>query len=116
MGERSVREFLTHHYRHFNAATVIDAAAAYERHLAAGGRMFMTIAGAMSTGELGLSLAEMIRQDKVHAICCTGANLEEDLFNLLAYKEYEIIPDWRALSSELSFRRRSPVAAWRAWW
>src|SRR5262245_9414036 len=98
MGERSIREFLTHHYRHFNAATVIDAAAAYERHLEAGGRMFMTIAGAMSTGELGLSLAEMIRQEKVHAICCTGANLEEDLFNLVAHSRYVRVPNYRDLS------------------
>jgi len=79
MAERAVREFITQHYRHFNAAALIDAAEAYERHLAAGGRMFMTLAGAMSTAELGMSLAEMIRQEKVHAICCTGANLEEDL-------------------------------------
>lgn len=95
-----IRNFITHHYRHFNAAVVIDAAAAYEKHLADGGRMFMCLAGAMSTAELGLSLAEMIRQDKVHAICCTGANLEEDIFNLVAHNEYKRIPHYRDLSPE----------------
>ena len=57
----SVRDFIRHHYRHFNAAVVVDAAETYMAHLARGGKMFVTLAGAMSTAELGLSLAEMIR-------------------------------------------------------
>jgi deoxyhypusine synthase len=76
----------------------MDAAKAYEKLLKDGGKMFMTVAGAMSTAELGLSLAEMIRQDKVHAICCTGANLEEDVFNLVAHNHYERVPHYRQLS------------------
>ena len=60
--------------------------------------MLVTLAGAMSTAELGLSLAEMIRQDKVHAICCTGANLEEDIFNLVAHDHYERVPHYRDLT------------------
>ena len=72
----AIRNFIRHNFRHFNAAVIVDAAEAYEAHLAKGGKMFMTIAGAMSTGELGLTLAEMIRRGKVHGICCTGANLE----------------------------------------
>ncbi|MBA3405838.1 MAG: deoxyhypusine synthase family protein, partial [Gemmatimonadaceae bacterium] len=79
----AVSRFLRHQYRHFNAATVIDAADAYTAHLEGGGKMFVTIAGAMSTAELGISLAEMIRRDKIQAITCTGANLEEDIFNLV---------------------------------
>src|SRR6187455_3285999 len=90
-----VSEYLLKHFKHFNAATVVDAAVAYEDHLAKGGKMFVTLAGAMSTAELGKSLAEMIRQDKIHGICCTGANLEEDLFNLVAHKHYKRIPNWR---------------------
>src|SRR5579862_4318816 len=93
-----ITTFLKHHYRHFNAATVIDASEAYVAHLASGGRMFVTLAGAMSTAELGLSLAEMIRQNKVHGICCTGANLEEDLYNLVAHDHYERIPHYRHLT------------------
>lgn len=96
----SVRKFVKHHYRHFNAATVVEAAEAWEAHLDSGGKMMVTLAGAMSTAELGLSLAELIRRDKVHAITCTGANLEEDLFNLVAHEHYERIPDWRALTAE----------------
>jgi deoxyhypusine synthase len=96
----AVSQFLRHHYRHFNAAALIDAADGYIRLLDDGGRMFMTLAGAMSTAELGLSLAEMIRRDKVHAICCTGANLEEDLFNLVAHNHYVRVPHYRDLTAE----------------
>ena len=95
-----IKDFLEHHYRHFNAATVIEAAQAYTRHIDAGGQMLVTLAGAMSTAELGISLAEMIRKGKVHAISCTGANLEEDIFNLVAHDHYVRIPDWRGLSPE----------------
>jgi deoxyhypusine synthase len=94
----AISTFIKHHYRHFNAAALVDAAEAYKAHLASGGKMFMTIAGAMSTAELGLSLAEMIRQDKVHGICCTGANLEEDVFNLVAHDFYERVPHYRDLT------------------
>ena len=94
----AITSFIKHHYRHFNAAALVDAAQGYIDHLASGGKMFMTIAGAMSTAELGLSLAEMIRQDKVHGICCTGANLEEDVFNLVAHDFYERVPHYRDLT------------------
>jgi len=94
-----IRGFMEKHFRHFNAREALEAARAYERHIDAGGKMLVSLAGAMSTGELGIVLARMIRAGKVHAISCTGANLEEDLFNLLAQDEYEVIPDWRALST-----------------
>ena len=96
----AVGAFLRRHYRHFNAASLIDAADAYVRHLDAGGAMMVTLAGAMSTGELGLSLAEMIRQGKVHAISTTGANLEEDVFNLIAHDYYERVPHYRDLTPQ----------------
>lgn len=93
-----VSSFVRHHFRHFNAAALVDAADGYIRHLESGGSMLMTVAGAMSTAELGLSLAEMIRQNKVQAICCTGANLEEDVFNLVAHDHYERVPHYRDLT------------------
>ncbi len=93
-----ISEFIRQHYRHFNAATLVDAAEGYVKLLDGGGRMFVTVAGAMSTAELGLSLSEMIRQEKVHGICCTGANLEEDVFNLVAHNQYERVPNYRDLS------------------
>jgi deoxyhypusine synthase len=95
-----ISEFIHHHYRHFNAAALVDAADAYVRHLDQGGQMLVTLAGAMSTAELGLSLAEMIREGKVHAISCTGANLEEDIFNLVAHDSYWRLPHYRELSAE----------------
>ncbi len=95
-----VSQFVDRHYRHFNAATLRDAAVAYRRHLSEGGRMLMTLAGAMSTAELGVSLAEMIRRGKVHAVCCTGANLEEDVFNLVAHDHYRRVPNYRELSAK----------------
>lgn len=95
-----VSRFMARHYRHFNAASLMDAAKAYEAHLKAGGRMLVTLAGAMSTAELGISLAEMIRRGKVHGIVCTGANLEEDVFNLVAHNYYERVPHYRNLSSK----------------
>ncbi|MFO0829845.1 MAG: deoxyhypusine synthase family protein [Phycisphaerales bacterium] len=96
----SITQFMKHHYRHFNAVTVVEAAEAYKRHMANGGSMLVTLAGAMSTAELGLSLAEMIRKGKVSAICCTGANLEEDIFNLVAHTHYVRVPHWRELPAK----------------
>lgn len=95
-----VSQFLTHQYRHFNAAALVEAANSYRAHLDGGGKMMLTLAGAMSTAELGISLAEMIRQDKVHMITCTGANLEEDIFNLVAHDFYERIPNYRDLTPQ----------------
>ena len=99
MADAPVSRFIRHHFRHFNGATLVDAADAYTAHLDAGGGMMVTLAGAMSTAELGLSLAEMIRQNKVQAITCTGANLEEDVFNLVAHDHYERIPNYRDLTA-----------------
>src|SRR5881392_3580831 len=96
----AITDFIKHHYRHFNAAALIAAAEGYNKHLASGGKMLVTMAGAMSTAELGISLAETIRQDKVHAISCTGANLEEDIFNLVAHDHYERVPHYRSLSAQ----------------
>ncbi|HVB03624.1 MAG TPA: deoxyhypusine synthase family protein [Chitinophagaceae bacterium] len=93
-----VSVFIDHHFRHFNAAALMDAAKGYETHLAAGGKMMVTLAGAMSTAELGISLAEMIRAGKIDIISCTGANLEEDIMNLVAHSHYKRVPNYRDLS------------------
>ena len=93
-----ISRFIEEQYRHFNAAALRDAARGYVAHLQAGRPMMVTLAGAMSTAELGLTLAEMIRQGKVHAVTCTGANLEEDLYNLVAHEHYERVPGYRNLS------------------
>jgi len=93
-----IRSFLETHYLHFNAAALVDAAKGYVSHLDKQGKMMVTLAGAMSTAELGKSLAEMIRQDKISIISCTGANLEEDIMNLVAHNHYKRVPNYRDLS------------------
>lgn len=96
----NISRFIEEHFRHFNAATLVDAAKAYIAQLEKGNKMMVTLAGAMSTAELGRSLAEMIRQDKVHIISCTGANLEEDLMNLVAHSHYKRVPGYRDLTPQ----------------
>jgi len=96
----TITNFIDHHYRHFNAAALKDAAKGYKDLMDQGGKMLITLAGAMSSAELGLSLAEMIRQNKVHAISCTGANLEEDIYNLVAHDHYVRIPNYRDLTPQ----------------
>jgi deoxyhypusine synthase len=96
----TITKFIDSNYHHFNAASLKDAAQGYKKHVEKGGKMFVTLAGAMSTAELGISLAEMIRKDKVHAICCTGANLEEDFFNAIAHDFYKRIPNYRDLTPQ----------------
>jgi deoxyhypusine synthase len=100
MSKGPISQFILEHYKHFNAAALVDAAKGYETQLEKGNKMMVTLAGAMSTAELGKSLAEMIRQDKIGIISCTGANLEEDLMNLVAHSHYERVPHYRDLSPE----------------
>ena len=95
-----ISQFIEKNYLHFNAASLVDAAKGYETHLAEGGKMLVSLAGAMSTAELGISLAEMIRQDKVAIISCTGANLEEDVMNLVAHSHYKRVPNYRDLTPQ----------------
>ncbi|NQW12607.1 MAG: deoxyhypusine synthase family protein [Alphaproteobacteria bacterium] len=99
-GTGQIRAFVESHYLHFNSREMVESAKAYEAHINAGGKMLVTLAGAMSTARIGRILSRMIREGKVHAISCTGANLEEDVFTLLAGNEYEHCPDWRALTAE----------------
>ena len=91
----AIKKFIDNNFRHFNAYAVKAASESYVKHINSGGKMFLSMAGAMSTAELGITLAEMIRQNKIHAICCTAANLEEDLFNLVAHDHYELVPNYR---------------------
>ncbi|MDP6662049.1 MAG: deoxyhypusine synthase family protein [Candidatus Thalassarchaeaceae archaeon] len=94
-----VRKFIEEHYKHFNAGEIARCTESLQGFLGQGGRLMITLAGAMSTAEIGRSLAPAIREQRVHAICCTGANLEEDLFSLVARSEYETITEWREMSS-----------------
>jgi deoxyhypusine synthase len=95
---QEVSAFIKRTFRHFNAGTLVDAAEAYYQLMLGGGKMMVAMAGAMSTAEIGITLAEMIRKNKVHALSVTGANLEEDLFNLVGHKSYERDPDYEDLT------------------
>ncbi len=100
MSSKPITQFIEKNFLHFNAAALVDAARGYIKHLDENKKMLVSLAGAMSTGELGISLSEMIRNDKVHIISCTGANLEEDIMNLVAHSHYKRIPNYRDLTPE----------------
>ena len=100
MSKGTITEFIERHFKHFNAAALVDAAKAYREQLDKGNKMMVTMAGAMSTAEIGKIFAEMIRQDKVQFISCTGANLEEDVMNLVAHTHYERVPHYRDLTPQ----------------
>ena len=100
MKKGPISQFIERNYRHFNAAALKDAAVAYSHHVDHGGKMLISLGGAMSTAELGISLAEMIREGKVDIISCTGANLEEDIMNLVAHSHYKRIPNYRDLTPQ----------------
>ena len=95
-----ISEFMEKHFLHFNAGALMDAARGYVEQMESGNRMIVCLGGAMSTAELGKSLAEMIREEKVHFISCTGANLEEDVMNLVAHDSYKRIPEYRDLTPD----------------
>ncbi|MEC7744000.1 MAG: deoxyhypusine synthase family protein, partial [Candidatus Thermoplasmatota archaeon] len=95
----SIREFIEEHYLHFNAGELARCSSSLRGFLEGGGRLMVTLAGAMSTAEIGRCLAPAIRTQKVHAICCTGANLEEELFGLVSRSSYEDVSNWRDLSA-----------------
>jgi deoxyhypusine synthase len=93
-------KFVRRNYYHFNALTLKNATFAYKKLLDDGGKMFVSMAGAMSTGRLGISLAAMIRKGYISGLSVTGANLEEDIFNLVASKDYLKIPNYRDMTPE----------------
>ncbi len=100
MERNTISKFIETNFLHFNSAALVDAAKGYEKQLEMGNKMMITLAGAMSTAELGISLAEIIRQGKVDIISCTGANLEEDIMNLVAHNSYERVPHYRDLTPQ----------------
>jgi deoxyhypusine synthase len=95
-----ILEFILANFKNFNARATRDALLAYHRHLEAGGRMFWAVAGAMSSAQLGISLAPAIEAGILHGLSVTGANLEESLFRLVAHHHYEDFPDYRYLTKD----------------
>lgn len=87
-------------FHNFNARQMKDATFAFKKHLDSGGKMFLAMGGAMSSAQIGITLAPMIKEKKIHAISCTGANLEESIFRLVAHNSYKDYPDYRYLTKE----------------
>ena len=92
-----ILEFVTRNYQNFNARSTRDALFAYWDHVQKGGRMYWAVAGAMSSAQLGITLAPAIRAGLIHGMSVTGANLEESLFRLVANDHYKDFPDYRYL-------------------
>ena len=94
-----IQSFMESHYQHFNAGELTRCTRSLIEFSKSGGKLVIALAGAMSTAQIGRSLAPVILAGKVHSISCTGANLEEDLFLLVAGDEYETVEDWRSQSA-----------------
>jgi deoxyhypusine synthase len=95
-----ILEFVIKNYKNFNSRATRDALIAYWRHIDEGGRMFWAMAGAMSSAQLGITLAPAIREGLIHGLSVTGANLEESLFRLVAHSHYKDFPDYRYLRKQ----------------
>jgi len=95
MSNTPILDFVLGNYRNFNARATRDALLAYWRHVENGGRMFWAVAGAMSSAQLGITMAPAIRAGLIHGLSVTGANLEESLFRLVAHHSYKDFPDYR---------------------
>jgi deoxyhypusine synthase len=93
-------DFVLRNYRNFNARATRDALLAYWRHIEGGGRMFWAVAGAMSSAQMGITMAPAIRAGLIHGLSVTGANLEESLFRLVAHHSYKDFPDYRYFRKE----------------
>lgn len=87
-------------FHNFNARSMKDATISYIEHLDKGGKMMLAMGGAMSSAQIGVTLAPMIKNNKIHAISCTGANLEESVFRLVAHSHYKDYPDYRYFTKE----------------
>ena len=95
-----ILEFVLKNYKNFNSRATRDALLAYWRHIEGGGKMFWAVAGAMSSAQLGITLAPAIRAGLIHGLSVTGANLEESLFRLVAHDHYKDFPDYRYLTKQ----------------
>lgn len=100
MTKQPTLDFILKNYKNFNARSLKDALAAYHKHLEKGGKMFWAVAGAMSSAQLGITMAPAIRAGLIHGLSVTGANLEESLFRLVAHKSYQDFPHYRYFRKE----------------
>ena len=93
-------EFILKNYKNFNSRALRDATVSYWKHAENGGKMFWAVAGAMSSAQLGITLAPAIRAGLISGMSVTGANCEESLFRLVAHDHYKDFPDYRYFTKE----------------
>jgi deoxyhypusine synthase len=93
-------EFILRNFKNFNSRATRDATIAYWKHIEKGGKMFWAVGGAMSSAQLGITLAPAIRKGLISGMSVTGANLEESLFRLVAHNSYKDFPDYRYFTKE----------------
>lgn len=98
--ETPVTNFLADTKRHCNGGRTVDAGFWLKEHCDKGGKIFLTMAGAGSSFQMGITISELIRAGKIAAISVTGANLEESLYRLLAHDDYAYIPDYEQLTPQ----------------
>lgn len=98
--ELPILDFVLTNYKNFNSRATRDALLAYWAHIEKGGKMFWAVAGAMSSAQLGITMAPAIRAGLIHGLSVTGANLEESLFRLVANHGYKDFPEYRYLTKQ----------------
>ncbi len=86
--------------QHLNGGSTMQAALWLKEHLDNGGKLVVTIAGALSSFQVGVMLAELIRQNKVHLVSATGANHEESYYRYVAHSHYAYIPRYTELTPQ----------------
>lgn len=85
---------------HCNGGSTLQAALWLKSHLENGGKLVITLAGALSSFQVGVTLAELIRKDKVHLVSTTGANHEESYYRYVAHSHFGNIPRYTELTPE----------------
>lgn len=95
-----VSAFAERTLNHCNGGSTMQAALWLKNHLDNGGKLMVTLAGALSSFQVGIMLAELIRQGKVHLVSATGANHEESYYRYVAHSHYAYIPRYTELTPE----------------
>src|SRR3990167_666372 len=85
---------------HCNGGSTMQAALWLKNHLDKGGKLVVTLAGALSSFQIGVMLAELIRKNKVHLVSATGANHEESYYRYVAHSHYANIPRYTELTPQ----------------
>lgn len=95
-----VSAFALNTLKHTNGGSTMQAALWLKDHLDNGGKLVVTLAGALSSFQIGVTLAELIRQNKVHLVSATAANHEESYYRYVAHSHYAYIPRYTELTPD----------------